>query len=86
MENLVKEIREGYQIPPFFTDDALTKLINQSKHFFTKLDHDVDFENDLVARELLINRVFYAFNKKLDEYSERYSKDIISWQLSNVKD
>ncbi len=83
---LVSEIRGEYQIPPFFADDRLDVLISDSMYYFQKLYNGIDFETDRSARELLKVRVFYAYNKRLDEFSENYANDIVRWQMQYVKE
>lgn len=85
-DKLANEIRGEYQIPPFFADDLLDTLITDSKYYFQKLYESVDFETDRSARELLKARVFYAYNKRLDEFSENYANDIVRWQMQYVKE
>lgn len=85
-KELVSEIRGEYQIPPFFTDVFLETLILDSMYCFKKLYDKVDFETDRSARELLKIRVFYAYNKRLDEFTENYSNDIVRWQMQYVKE
>ncbi len=84
-KQLIDEIRGEYQIPPFFSDDQLNTLVSDSMYYFSKLFDGVDFDEDRSARELLKARVFYAFNKRLDEFSENYANDIVRWQLQYVK-
>ncbi len=83
---LVSEIRGEYQIPPFFTDSQLDTLVSDSMYYFQKLYDGVDFEEDRSARELLKARVFYAYNKRIDEFSENYANDIVRWQFQYVKE
>lgn len=83
---LISEMREEYQIPPFFTDTMLETLISDSMYYFQKLYDRVDFDIDRSARELLKVRVFYAYNKRLDEFAENYANDIVRWQMQYVKE
>lgn len=85
-KELVNEIRGEYQIPPFFTDCQLDALVSDSMYYFKKLYDGVDFDEDRSARELLKARVFYSYNKRLDEFSENYANDIVRWQFQYVKE
>lgn len=85
-KELIGEIREEYQIPPFFADTMLETLVSDSMYYFQKLYDGVDFDVDRSARELLKVRVFYAYNKRLDEFAENYSNDIVRWQMQYVKE
>ena len=83
---LAGEIREEYQIPPFFTNNMLETLVSDSMYYFQTLYNGGDFDTDRSARELLKVRVFYAYNKRLDEFAENYANDIVRWQMQYVKE
>lgn len=79
---LVNEFRREYQIPPFHEDVYLEGLIKKSIYYFKSLVDEFDIEKDLMAKELILIRSFYAYHKKLDEFGERYQKDIFEWEMS----
>ncbi len=84
-ENLAKEIRDEFQIPPFFSDESLKSYIKEGVFEFNNLVINTDFDIDLIARSLLKNYCFYAFNKKLDEFWENYNSSILRWQFSKME-
>lgn len=63
-------------------DKKLTQLVNESK---TVLNHlmgiDLDYEQDQEAKELLFNRVRYAYNNALDEFEKNFAQVILRKQL-----
>lgn len=81
-KNLVVEFRREYQIPPFHEDAYLESLIEKSIYYFQSLVDEFDIEKDLTGKELVLIRSFYAYHKKLDEFGERYQKDIFEWEMS----
>lgn len=85
-KELIGEIRGEYQIPPFFTDAMLETLISDSIYYLQKLYDGIDIDADRSARELLKVRVFYAYNKRLDEFAVNYANDIVRWQMQYVKE
>ena len=45
-----------------------------------------DFDNDLVARSLLKNYIYYALNLVTNEFWENYRADILQWQWAHSED
>lgn len=83
---LTKEIRSEFQIPPYFEDSALENCILEGEYEFTKLVPNVNFQEDLAAKSLLKNYVYYAYFKRLDDFYVNYNAKIISWQLGQFDD
>ena len=81
IKTIVKEVREDFQIPPYFSDDALGRIINEGKAYFQRLNPFADLASDEVYRTLLKNYANYAFHHKLSDFRENYAEDILSWQL-----
>lgn len=79
---LEAEIREEFHIPPYF--ENLANLIKQSHSYLSMLVDNVDYDVDLVARDLLKNRTFYAYNDKVNEFAIDYAHDILTWQFSKI--
>lgn len=82
---LISEIRGEFQIPPYFSDAALSNYINEGKQRFLSLVNDTDFDTDIVARTLLKNYVHYAYYKRINEFMKDYSEEILSWQFSRLE-
>lgn len=76
------EIREEFHIPPYF--ENLDNLINQSNSALLMLVDNINYDDDLVARGLLKNRVFYDYNNKVNEFAVDYAQDILTWQFSKI--
>lgn len=83
---LLKEIREEYQIPPYFSDEALISYTKMAEHYLKSLVFEIDFDTDYTARMLLKNYVFYAYHKKPDDFKINFNGDIVGWQMTYVKD
>lgn len=63
-------------------DEKLKELINQSKTSIKALGGvEVDFDKDTIAKELLFNRVRYAYNNSLEYFEENFHSEILRWQL-----
>ena len=63
-------------------DEKLKELINQSKTSIKALGGvEVDFDKDTIAKELLFNRVRYAYNNSLEYFEENFHPEILRWQL-----
>lgn len=63
-------------------DKKLTQLVNESKAVLNRLmGIDLDYEQDQEAKELLFNRVRYAYNNALDEFEKNFAQVILRKQL-----
>ncbi len=63
-------------------DNKLTQLVNESKAVLNHLmGVDLDYEQDQEAKELLFNRVRYAYNNALDEFEKNFAQVILRKQL-----
>ena len=80
IEKLADEIRAEFQIPPFFPDTSLCSMIRESEIFFEMINPGCDPDLDLTYRELLKNRVYYAYHHALNNFHENYKFAITTWQ------
>lgn len=81
---LLFEIRQEYQIPPFFSDNSLSNLVTEGKNALGRLMPEViDYDKDATARMLLKNYVYYAFNLRINDFFENYNSVILTWQLTS---
>lgn len=63
-------------------DAKLNNLISESKQAINGLmGVEVDFEK-AEFRELLFNRIRYAYNNALEYFEDNFSKEILRYQLS----
>ena len=86
MEELIQEIREEYQIPPYFSDFGLLNYVKEGMAKLESLNPGCNLESDCEYRGLLKMYVYYAYHHKQDEWRKNYGPDILSWQLkSEVK-
>lgn len=86
MEEIIKQlktdVREEFQIPPYFSDTALEHYLDEGCAYLLKLNPNADLAKDLEFQSLLKNYVYYAYHHKVHEYINNYQEAILSWQLS----
>ena len=82
-ENLITQIRQEFQIPPYFSDEALANYIREGKERLDALNPGRDPEKDLTFRMLLKNYVYYAYHHKVNEWEQNDANTILSWQLGS---
>ena len=78
-----KEVRQEFQIPPYFGDVSLRRYLNEGKHRLYTLNPGRSLETDDTFRSLLKNYVYYAYNHKTYEWEQNYAAIILSWQLES---
>lgn len=78
---LVKVIREDYQLPPYLSDDTVKRSLIRAYNFLLPLNPDADFFSS-PARDLLLNGAYYDIQHKFNEFAENYGPDIRHWQLN----
>lgn len=83
MDILVSEVREEFQIPPYFPDTALERYLKEGKERLDRLNPGRDIETDNTFRMLLKNYVYYAYHHKINEWEQNYASLILSWQLGS---
>ena len=84
LDELVTEIRAEFQIPPYFSDVSLRRLVRESEMYFQMINSGADFDGDLVYRELLKNRVYYAYVHALNDFADNYKSAILAWQAETI--
>lgn len=77
---LIDEFRTDYQVPPYISDDTLSRYAIEGEAALSSLVLSVDFSCDLEAKSLLKNYMYYALNHVLNEFWENYKADILRWQ------
>ena len=83
LEELIYEVRQGFQIPPFFTDEGLMDYAKEGKARLSYLNPKADLKKDFTYRSLLKNYIYYAYHHKVHEWEENYKNLIVSWQLGS---
>lgn len=84
LEEVTNEVRTEFHIPPFFKDDDLKRLVNQSDAYLSMLVDGINYGSDLVARDLLKYRVYYAYNGKINQFDTDFAHNILTWQFSKI--
>ena len=66
-------------------DAKLKTLLEQSKAAILSLaGTTIDFEKNQEAKELLYNRVRYAYNNSLEYFETNFQKEILRFQLKEA--
>ena len=81
ISTIVADIREEQHISPFIDDKAIKNFIKSGiQSIEDNVGFEINFEKDLIARELLKNYVLYANHNRLAEFKELYGGDYIALQ------
>lgn len=80
MDELIYEVREEFQIPPYFPDSGLLNYLNEGKARLEFLNPLVK-EDDETYRMLLKNYIYYAYHHKVHEFEDNYGSLILTWQM-----
>ena len=83
MEQLIYEIREEFQIPPYFPDASIANYIIEGQTYLGGLNPVSNLEEDTTFSMLLKNYVNYAYHHKINEFEQNYKTLILSWQLGS---
>ena len=83
LEKLIYEVRQEFQIPPFFPDEGLTNYAKEGEARLLHLNPKADLKKDYTYRSLLKNYIYYAYHHKVHEWEENYQNLIVSWQLGS---
>lgn len=73
IQELLQEIRNEQHISPFEEDSVITSYIKEAEYDINKCGPEIDYKEDLKARSLLKNYVFYAREKRLAEFKQLYA-------------
>lgn len=70
---LLQEIKDEQHISPYEEDNVIIGYIKEAQYDINKhCGNEIDYKNDLKARSLLKNYVFYAREKRLAEFKQLY--------------
>jgi len=83
MEELITEIREDYQIPPYFSNESLLRIINEGMAYLDRLNPGCNVQSDLVYRALVKNYSYYSYHHRIDEFEKNYAGMILTWQMES---
>ncbi|WP_287493467.1 hypothetical protein [Sellimonas sp.] len=86
VKQLIVEVRQEFQIPPYFPDASLENYIKEGYVRLMKLNPVAKLESDLDFRMLLKNYTYYAYHHKVNEWENNYASLILSWQLGSEVD
>lgn len=80
-EKLIKEIRDDYQIPPYYENAVIERAVDECSTRLLFLKPGTDFDTDYQGRALLKNAVYYSLFHRYEEFEQNYMNLILSWQL-----
>ena len=83
IQKIIKEVRGEFQIPPYFSDEALENYAKEGYARLMALNPGSDPGADSTFRMLLKNYVHYAYYHKVNEWEQNYASLILSWQMSS---
>ena len=78
---LVADMREEFQIPPYYSDDQLNYLAKEGECAVGGLNPGCSITKELVYRMLLKNYMYYAYHHRVNEFMENYASVILTWQM-----
>ncbi len=83
MKQLIEEVRQEFQIPPYFPDEGIENYIKEGIDWLDRLNPGRDYDNDLTYRSLLKNYAYYAYHHKTNEWAKNYETLILGWQIGS---
>lgn len=81
MEKLIIQVREEFQIPPYFSDEGLKNFAKEGECRLKALNPIADTKNDETYKMLLKMYIYYAYHHKVNEWEKNYESIITSWML-----
>ncbi|EGQ0314116.1 phage gp6-like head-tail connector protein [Staphylococcus pseudintermedius] len=85
-QNHVNEMKRRLKIFHTFEDEHIKDLIKQSYADIERRCQSFDIDNNEVGKELVYERVRYAYNDSLEYFNENFLSQITSFALSNMKE
>lgn len=86
LKNLTDEMREEFQIPPYYQDMQLRNLAKEGEKAVGGLNPGCDISEDLTYRMLVKNCMYYAYHHKVNEFFDNYASLILGWQMETEVD
>ena len=81
-DNLVGEIREVFQIPPYLSDATIRAAIQKCYSRLASLyGGDFPIDQDTEGKMLLENAAYYELYHRYEEFEPAWQGNILSWQL-----
>lgn len=83
IQNILKEFLEEKRISSFEKTTGFEKKIKTAMQDISEnlIGSKIDFKEDLVARDLVKEYVFYDFYNRLPEFKERYANEFTKLQF-----
>lgn len=79
--DLIQEIREEYQIPPYFPYEAIRNYVKEGEAYLMGQNPVAKIETDETYKSLLKNYVYYAYHHRIDDFVRNYAPLIMTWKM-----
>lgn len=86
LATLINEMRDEFQIPPYYDDNQLANLAKEGEFTVRKLNPGCSITEDLTYRMLLKNYMYYAYHHRVSEFMDNYASVILTWQMETEVD
>ena len=86
LATLINEMRDEFQIPPYYDDNQLANLAKEGEFTVGKLNPGCSITEDLTYRMLLKNYMYYAYHHRVSEFMDNYASVILTWQMETEVD
>ena len=92
LASLVEEMREEFQIPPYYEDKQLANLAKEGEHAVGRLNPGCSIIKDLTYRMLLKNYMYYAYHHRVHGQLFQYDLNLADgdgggcrWQCLSIQ-
>lgn len=86
LATLINEMRDEFQIPPYYDDNQLANLAKEGEFTVGKLNPGCNITEDLTYRMLIKNYMYYAYHHRVSEFMDNYASVILTWQMETEVD
>lgn len=87
VDALIAEVREDFNIPPYFSDASLKRFETEGAAYLGSLNSNCSVDGttnqDKMFRILLKNYIYYAFNNAVSDFLANYKQMILTWQAES---
>jgi len=82
---MLQELKDRLRITWPDEDTHLSNLIDGSKAYLEgRTGTPLDFEKDLIVRDLALERCRYVYNNAADEFPKNFAEDILALQIRSA--
>lgn len=82
---MLDELKSRLRITWIDEDSHLTRIIELSKAYLDEIaGAPLDYDKDLTASELVLERCRYVYNNAADEFSKNYADDLLRLRMKSA--